>query len=130
MTTRFRQGAVQRTCAAADRTGHAMLHTLYGQSLQARSEFFIEYFALDLIMDQEGRCRGVIAWKLDDGTLHRFRAKTTILATGGYGRAYFPRPRRIPAPATAAAWRCAPACPCRTWSSCSSTRPASMAPAA
>jgi succinate dehydrogenase / fumarate reductase flavoprotein subunit len=82
-------GAAQRTCAAADRTGHAMLHTLYGQAVKERSEFFIEYFAIDLIMDQEGRCRGLVALKLDDGTIHRFRAKMTILATGGYGRAYF-----------------------------------------
>jgi len=78
----------QRTCAAADRTGHAMLHTLYGQSLRHTAEFFIEYFALDLIMDGD-TCRGITAWKLDDGTLHRFRAKTVILATGGYGRAFF-----------------------------------------
>jgi len=78
----------QRTCAAADRTGHAMLHTLYGQSLRRSAEFFIEYFVLDLIME-DGVCRGITAWKLDDGTLHRFRAKTVILATGGYGRAYF-----------------------------------------
>ena len=79
----------QRTCAAADRTGHAMLHTLYGQALKNDTEFFIEYFALDLIMDDEGVCRGVTAWKLDDGTLHRFTAQKTILATGGYGRAFF-----------------------------------------
>jgi len=78
----------QRTCAAADRTGHAMLHTLYGQSLRHNTEFFIEYFALDLIME-DGECRGITAWKLDDGTLHRFRAQTVILATGGYGRAFF-----------------------------------------
>ncbi len=78
----------QRTCAAADRTGHAMLHTLYGQSLRRSAEFFIEYFVLDLIME-DGVCRGITAWKLDDGTMHRFRAKTVILATGGYGRTYF-----------------------------------------
>jgi len=78
----------QRTCAAADRTGHAMLHTLYGQSLRHDAEFFIEYFALDLIME-DGVCRGLTAWKLDDGTLHRFRAQTVILATGGYGRVFF-----------------------------------------
>jgi succinate dehydrogenase flavoprotein subunit len=89
MTRNFGEGPVQRTCAAADRTGHAMLHTLYGQSLRHSTEFFIEYFALDLIMDDEGACRGVTAWKLDDGTLHRFRAQKVILATGGYGRAYF-----------------------------------------
>ena len=89
MTRNFGEGPVQRTCAAADRTGHAMLHTLYGQCVREDTEFFIEYFALDLIMDEEGVCRGVTAWKLDDGTLHRFRAQKTILATGGYGRAYF-----------------------------------------
>jgi succinate dehydrogenase / fumarate reductase flavoprotein subunit len=90
MTTEYGQGgAAQRTCAAADRTGHAILHTLYGQCVKHNSEFFIEYFALDLIMDEEGKCRGVIALKMDDGTIHRFRAHTTILATGGYGRAYF-----------------------------------------
>jgi succinate dehydrogenase / fumarate reductase flavoprotein subunit len=79
---------VQRTCAAADRTGHAILHTLYRQSLKNNAEFFIEYFAIDLIMT-DGRCTGVVAWKLDDGTIHVFNAKMTVLATGGYGRAYF-----------------------------------------
>jgi succinate dehydrogenase / fumarate reductase, flavoprotein subunit len=88
-TTEFGEGPpVQRTCAAADRTGHAMLHTLYGQSLKNNAEFYIEYFALDLIMT-DGRCTGVVAWKLDDGTIHVFNAKMTVLATGGYGRAYF-----------------------------------------
>ena len=77
-----------RACAAADRTGHAILHTLYQQSLKHEVEFFVEYFALDLIMDEEGVCRGVIAWNLEDGTIHRFRAQTVVLATGGYGRAY------------------------------------------
>ncbi|MEM8539368.1 MAG: succinate dehydrogenase flavoprotein subunit [Pseudomonadota bacterium] len=80
---------VQRTCAAADRTGHAILHTLYGQSLKNNAEFFIEYFALDLIMDDDGSCTGVVAWNLDDGKIHRFSAKMVVLATGGYGRAYF-----------------------------------------
>jgi len=90
MTTEFGEGPpAQRTCAAADRTGHAMLHTLYGQSLRHSAEFFIEYFALDLIMDEDGACRGVIAMCLEDGTIHRFRSKKTVLATGGYGRAYF-----------------------------------------
>ncbi len=90
MTTEFGEGPpAQRTCAAADRTGHAMLHTLYGQSLSQSAEFFIEYFALDLIMDNEGTCRGVMALCLEDGSLHRFRAHKTILATGGYGRIYF-----------------------------------------
>ena len=80
---------VQRTCAAADRTGHAILHTLYGQSLKNNAQFFIEYFALDLIMSDDGVCTGVVAWNLDDGTIHRFAAKMVVLATGGYGRAYF-----------------------------------------
>ncbi|MBN9604490.1 MAG: succinate dehydrogenase flavoprotein subunit [Afipia felis] len=88
MTRDFGKGQAQRTCAAADRTGHAMLHTMYGQAVRHSAEFFIEFFAIDLIMDDQGVCRGVIALKLDDGTLHRFRAQTTILATGGYGRAY------------------------------------------
>lgn len=89
MTTNYGQGTAHRTCAAADRTGHAILHTLYQQSLQFKAEYFIEYFALDLIMDDEGTCRGVMAWDLDSGTLHRFRAHQVILASGGYGRAYF-----------------------------------------
>ncbi len=89
MTTRYGEGTAQRTCAAADRTGHAILHTLYQQSLKHEAEFFIEYFALDLIMDQEGACRGVIALNMMDGTIHRFRAHQTVLATGGYGRTYF-----------------------------------------
>ncbi|MEL6644462.1 MAG: succinate dehydrogenase flavoprotein subunit [Pseudomonadota bacterium] len=89
-TTEFGEGPpVQRTCAAADRTGHAILHTLYGQSLKNDAEFFIEYFAIDLIMSEDGQCQGVVAWKLDDGTIHVFNAKMTVLATGGYGRAYF-----------------------------------------
>jgi succinate dehydrogenase / fumarate reductase flavoprotein subunit len=89
MTTHYGKGTAQRTCAAADRTGHAMLHTMYGQALRHSAEFFIEYFALDLIMDEDGHCRGVVAICLDDGSIHRFRAHMTILATGGYGRSYF-----------------------------------------
>lgn len=90
MTTNFGQGpAAQRTCAAADRTGHAMLHTLYGQALRHDAVFFIEYFALDLMFDNEGVCRGVVAMSIEDGSIHRFRAHRTILATGGYGRTYF-----------------------------------------
>ena len=85
----FGEAPVQRACAAADRTGHAMLHTLYQQSLKHNAEFFVEYFAIDLIMDADGSCRGVVAINLDDGTIHRFRAHQTVLATGGYGRAYF-----------------------------------------
>ncbi|MCW5731169.1 MAG: succinate dehydrogenase flavoprotein subunit [Alphaproteobacteria bacterium] len=88
MTTHFGKGQAQRTCAAADRTGHAILHTLYQQSLKHDTEFFIEYFALDLIME-EGECRGVIAWCLEDGSIHRFRSHMTVLATGGYGRTFF-----------------------------------------
>ena len=88
MTTHYGKGIAQRTCAAADRTGHAMLHTLYQQSIRHQAEFFIEYFAIDLIMEN-GECRGVVAIDLADGKLHRFRAQMTILATGGYGRAYF-----------------------------------------
>ena len=88
MTLDYGKGQAQRTCAASDRTGHAMLHTMYGQAVRHQAEFFIEYFAIDLIMDDQGVCRGVIALKMDDGTLHRFRGQTTILATGGYGRAY------------------------------------------
>ena len=89
MTTHFGEGTAQRTCAAADRTGHAILHTLYQQSLRHDAEFFIEYFAIDLLMDDDGACRGVLAWNLNDGTLHRLRAHMTVLATGGYGRTYF-----------------------------------------
>ena len=89
MTTHFGKGTAQRTCAAADRTGHAILHTLYQQSLKNHAKFFIEYFALDLMMDEEGQCLGVVAWNLDDGSLHRFHAHQTVMATGGYGRAYF-----------------------------------------
>ena len=84
----FGASPAQRACAAADRTGHAILHTLYQQSLKHEVEFFVEYFALDLIMDEDGACRGVMAWCLEDGTMHRFRAQSVVLATGGYGRAF------------------------------------------
>jgi succinate dehydrogenase / fumarate reductase flavoprotein subunit len=87
--THYGKEPAMRACAAADRTGHAILHTLYQQSLKHNCEFFVEYFALDLIMDDEGVCRGVTAWCLEDGSMHRFRAQTVVLATGGYGRAYF-----------------------------------------
>ncbi|HZR35069.1 MAG TPA: succinate dehydrogenase flavoprotein subunit [Nevskia sp.] len=89
MTTNYGKGTAQRTCAAADRTGHAMLHSMYQQSLKHHAEFFIEYFALDLLTDGDGSVHGVLAWDLASGELHRFRAKMVILATGGYGRAYF-----------------------------------------
>lgn len=88
MTTHFGKGVAQRTCAAADRTGHAMLHTLYQQAIRHRAIFFVEYFVIDLIMEN-GACRGVVALEMTEGKLHRFRAHTTILATGGYGRTYF-----------------------------------------
>ena len=88
MTKNYGNGTAQRTCAAADRTGHAILHTLYGQALKQKTEFFIEYFALDLIM-KDGQCKGVIAWNLTDGTIHRFRSHITIIATGGYGKVYY-----------------------------------------
>jgi succinate dehydrogenase / fumarate reductase flavoprotein subunit len=88
--TKFGEGPpADRACAAADRTGHALLHTLYQQSLKRDVEFFVEYFALDLLMDNEGACRGLLAWSMEDGTLHRFRAHRIVLATGGYGRVYF-----------------------------------------
>jgi len=88
MTKNYGNETAQRTCAAADRTGHAILHTLYGQALKQNTEFFIEYFALDLIM-KNGQCKGVIAWNLTDGTIHRFRSHITIIATGGYGKVYY-----------------------------------------
>ena len=89
MTTHYGKGTAQRTCAAADRTGHAILHTLYSQSLKHSAEFFIEYFVLDLIISDDGECVGVMALCMEDGSIHRFRGHMTVLATGGYGRAYF-----------------------------------------
>jgi len=86
--TDYGKTPAMRACAAADRTGHAILHTLYQQSLKHEVEFFVEYFALDLIMDEDGACRGVMAWCLEDGSMHRFRAQSVVLATGGYGRAF------------------------------------------
>ncbi|MFZ2404586.1 MAG: succinate dehydrogenase flavoprotein subunit [Methylobacter sp.] len=88
MTTHYGTGLAQRTCAAADKTGHAILHTLYQQSLKHKAEFFVEYIALDLIME-DGECRGILAWCLDDGSLHLFKSQMTVLATGGYGRTFF-----------------------------------------
>ena len=88
-TIEYGKKMAQRTCAAADRTGHAILHTLYQQCLKHDTEFFVEFVALDLLMDADGACRGLVAWNLEDGTLHRFRAHRTVLATGGYGRIYF-----------------------------------------
>ena len=130
MTTHYGKGMAQRTCAAADRTGHAMLHTLYQQSLKHEARFFIEYFAIDLIME-DGACRGVVALDMADGTLHRFRAQTD------HARDRRLRPRVFLVHLRAhlhgrwrRAWCCAPVCPCRTWSSCSFIRPGSTAPAA
>lgn len=88
MSTHYGKAQAQRTCAAADVTGHAILHTLYQQALKHNAEFFVEYIALDLIME-DGECRGVLAWCLDDGSIHLFRGHQTVLATGGYGRAFF-----------------------------------------
>ena len=131
MTTNFGEGIAQRTCAAADRTGHAILHTLYQQALRNHAEFFIEYFALDLIMD-DGVCRGVTAWNLDDGTIHRFRAhhgdpgdrrlRPRLLQTCDLGAHLHRRRQRHGAARRPAA--------ARTWSSSSSTPPASTARAA
>jgi succinate dehydrogenase flavoprotein subunit len=88
-TVNYGKEMAKRAAAAADRTGHAIIHTLYQQCLKAQAEFFVEYFAIDLVMDEDGSCRGVLAWNLEDGTLHRFRAHVVVMATGGYGRAYF-----------------------------------------
>jgi succinate dehydrogenase / fumarate reductase flavoprotein subunit len=88
-TINYGESMAKRACAAADKTGHAILHTLYQQAIKHKAEFFIEYFVLDLIMDEEGVCRGLIAWSLEDGALHRFASHMVVLATGGYGRAYF-----------------------------------------
>ena len=88
-TIEYGKKMARRTCAAADRTGHAILHALYQRCLQCNTEFFVEYVALDLLMDEDGTCRGMLAWNMEDGTLHRFRAHCTVLATGGYGRVYF-----------------------------------------
>ena len=89
MTTNFGEGIAQRTCAAADRTGHAMLHALYQQSLSYNAEFFVEYYVIDLIMGDSNECKGVLTWNLHDGKLYCFNAKMTILATGGYGKSIF-----------------------------------------
>ena len=103
-TANYGEKAVERACAAADRTGHAMLHTLYQQSLKFDARFYIEYFALDLIMDEEGACRGVLAWDLSEGTLHMFHAHAVVLATGGYSNAFFLSTNAMACNVTAA-WR-------------------------
>ncbi len=119
-----------RACAAADRTGHAILHTLYQQSLKHDVEFFVEYFALDLIMDEEGICRGVTAWTWRTAASTASAPKPWCWQPADTAAPSCPAPPRIPAPATATAWCCGPACRARTWSSCSSTPPASSPPAA
>ncbi len=129
--TEFGDGPpVQRTCAAADRTGHAILHTLYGQSLRHNAQFFIEYFALDLLMGEDGTCRASSPGSSTTARCIAFRPRSWCWRPAATAAPISPRPRRTPAPATATAWWHAPACRSRTWSSCSSIRPASMAPAA
>jgi Succinate dehydrogenase/fumarate reductase, flavoprotein subunit len=130
MTTHYGKGTAQRTCAAADRTGHAILHTLYQQALAHDATFFIEYFAIDLIFDEEGVCRGVLALDMNEGTLHFFRGHAVVLATGGYGRAYFSATSAHTCTGDGGGMVLRAASRCRTWSSCSSIRPASTAPAA
>ena len=126
MTTHYGKGIAQRTCAAADRTGHAMLHTLYQQSLKHRAQFFIEYFAIDLIM-HEGACLGVLALDMAAGRCTGSSPRRRSSRPVAMGAHTFPARRPTPAPATATAWCCAPGCRCRTWSSCSFTRRASTA---
>ncbi len=131
MTTRYGEGPpAQRTCAAADRTGHAILHTLYQQSLAHDAQSSSEYFALDLIMDADGTCRGVLALDMARARLHLFRAHGTVLATAATARVLLRDVGAFLHTAMAAAWCCAPASACRTWNSCSSTRPASTVPVA
>ena len=129
MTTRFGEGTAQRTCAAADRTGHAMLHTLYQQSLKHDAEFYIEYFAVDLIME-DGRCRGVVAIDLATGACIASARTRSFSRRAATAVPISPVPRHTPARVMAARWCCAQDCLCRTWSSCSSTRPVSTARAA
>ena len=116
MTTNYGEGTAHRTCAAADRTGHAILHTLYQQSLKHSVEFFIEYFALDLIKNDDDEIAGIMAWNLDDGTIHRFKAKMVIIATGGYGRLISRRRRPTLVPVMAVVWCYARVYLYRTWS--------------
>ena len=127
MTTHYGKGTAQRTCAAADRTGHAMLHALYQQSLKHDAEFFIEYFATDLILE-DGVCRGVVALDLAEGRLHRFAATRSFSPPAATGARISPAPPRTSARATATAWYCAPDFPCRTWNSSSFIPPVSTAP--
>ena len=126
----YGKGQAYRTCAAADRTGHVILHTLFQQALKNKVQFFDEYFALDLIMDDEGACRGVMALCIEDGRCTASAAISPASPPAATAASTRPRPRPTPAPATATRWCCAPACRCRTWSSSSSIPRASPGPAA
>jgi len=127
-TTEFGEGPpVQRTCAAADRTGHAILHTLYGQSLKNNAEFYIEYFAIDLVMSDDGVCQGVVCWKLDDGTCMCSTPKRSYWPQAAMGVPISAPLLRIPAPEMAAAWSRGRVCRFKIWSSYSSIQPAYMA---
>src|SRR5689334_11385843 len=128
MTSNFGKGIAQRTCAAADRTGHAILHTLYGQCVKHEVNFFVEYFALDLIAE-DGAVLGVMAWNLDDGSIHRFRAHKVIMATGGYGRTIFSAPAHTTRREEGKRWGCVAGWPCRVWNSSSFIPPAGSAAA-
>jgi succinate dehydrogenase / fumarate reductase, flavoprotein subunit len=128
-TANYGEKPVQRACAAADRTGHAMLHTLYQQNVKARTSFFVEWMALDLIRDADGDVVGVTAMEMETGDVYVLEAKTTLLATGGAGRILRPAPMPSSTPATAWAWPRARAFRWKTWSSGSSTPPAWLAPA-
>ena len=131
MTTQYGEGpAAVRTCAAADRTGHAILHTLYTQALRHQAQFFIEYFAIDLLMDEDGACCGILALNLDDGSMHRFYGQQTVLATGGYGRAYFSCTSAHTSTGDGGGMCIRAGIPCKIWNSYSSTPPACMARAA
>ena len=130
MTTHFGKGTAQRTCAAADRTGHAMLHTMYGQALKHAAEFFVEYFAIDLIMDERPLPRRHRAQPRRRHHPSLPRPDRRFWRPAAMAAPISPAPAPTPRPATATPWCCAPACRCRTWSSCSSIRPASTAPAA
>jgi succinate dehydrogenase / fumarate reductase flavoprotein subunit len=125
----FGEKPVRRSCAAADRTGHAMLHAMYQRNVKANTQFFVEWMALDLIRDADGDVLGVTAMEMETGEVVVFHAKATIFATGGAGASTTPRPTPSSTPATASAWRRAPASRSKTWSSGSSTRPAWPAPA-
>ena len=126
-TLDYGKSIARRACPLTDRTGHAILHTLYQQCLQHKAEFFVEYYAIDLIMDDAGNCQGVLALAMEDGSLHRFLGQRTVLATGGYGRSISHAPRHIPVQAMAMRWPCVPDCHFRIWNLCNSIPQAFMA---